>query len=83
MNDDNPSRRDASIIDRELHERGAKEGASLTTRLWRAPRAGPDCQRLASWCARRNDWPSEAGKRGIPVKETASGDIGARRDNHE
>jgi hypothetical protein len=24
MNDDNPSRRDASIIDRELHERGAK-----------------------------------------------------------
>jgi hypothetical protein len=26
MNDDNPSRRDASIIDRELRERGAKQG---------------------------------------------------------
>jgi phosphoglycolate phosphatase-like HAD superfamily hydrolase len=63
---DNPSRRGAAMIDRELHERGADGGASLTTRFWRSARGWPGRQTLASWGARRNDWPSEAGKRGNP-----------------
>ena len=41
MNDDNPSRRDASIIDRELHERGAKQGRKPHNAVWRSATGWP------------------------------------------
>ena len=42
-------------------------GASLTTRFWRSATGLPRTVRgLSHGGARRNDWPSEAGKRGIP-----------------
>ena len=68
MNDDNPSRRGATMIDRELPDtRPQSAGAGLRSPLQMACGAGPGCRRLASSGGPTDDRRSEAGKWGIPI----------------